>query len=259
MRTYTVSRHGRPSFTLIELLVVLAIITLLVALTSAAVMKFIGLQQSNNTYTGLKMLKLKSDTQWQAVTEKASADPSVQASNWIQYWMSNNAGQLPTAARAAYVQVLQTQAFPQNFYEALNPDPNTPAASGVQIAAWSAYVNFLQSLGVTAATVQPPNQVPPGPNEGAICLIMALTIGPNNSGATVDSFGSANVAKIPIAPNSKVLADGAIDGWGTPLGVQRNATNPATNMVVPSLTLTSAGPDRTLNTADDIVTYNLQQ
>ncbi len=229
----------RPSFTLVELLVVLGIILLLASLTSGAVLKLIGVQQRYNTITGLKMVNAKSNTQWQNVYEKAQNDNSVQESNWIQSWQTANPGQLPTAARAAYVQTMQVQAFPVSFREALIPDPTY----GV-IQPWPAYQTFLNNLGINTTNLAPT----PGPNESAVCLLMALTIGPYNTESSSDSFGSAYIGILPVVNNA--TAKGFIDGWGSPMGVSRGTSG---------LVITSAGPDRILGTGDDIASNNLPQ
>jgi prepilin-type N-terminal cleavage/methylation domain-containing protein len=251
METQPMGRHDhsrvRPGFTALELLVVLAIITILIALTSAAVLKFINLQQRYNTVTALNLMQTKANTQWQNVTDKAMSDNSLQENNWVQNWQNNNPGQPPTLARALYVQTLQVQAFPVTFKEALTPDP-----TGV-IPAWPAYQAFLNNLGITAATV---SATPAGPNEASVCLLMALTIGPYNTGATAESFGSAYVTNLLVAttklppPADKVFAQGIIDGWGTPVGLNRGTSN---------LTITSAGQDRILGTPDDIASNALPQ
>jgi Tfp pilus assembly protein PilE len=226
----------RPSFTLVELLVVLGIIILLASLTSGAVLKLIGVQQRYNSLTGLKMMLAKANTQWQNVYEKAQNDNSVQESNWIQSWQTANPGQLPTAARAAYVQTMQVQAFPVTFNEALNPDPTY----GV-IQPWPAYKTYLNNLGITGSTAATQ------PIEASVCLLMALTMGPYNTASSTDSFGSAYLKPLTVGNGT---AQAVIDGWGTPLGVSRGTSG---------LVITSAGPDRILGTGDDIASNNLPQ
>ncbi len=218
---------------------VLFIITILLALTSGAVLEAHRHSAGRaNTITGLGMMDAKAKTQWQNVSEKAFSDNSQQASSYIQNWSNTNPGQLPTAARTAYVQAMLVQAFPVSFKEALTPD-----STGV-IQPWPAYQTFLNKQGITAANVT----ATPGPNEASVCLLMALTIGPYNTGVSSDSFGSANVNVVPLSTGGTAKA--VVDGFGTPVAVSRGATG---------LVIQSAGQDRVMGNQDDLFSNKLPQ
>lgn len=230
MRTQHRSQ-ARAGFTLIEMMVVIGIIILLVALISAAVFMMFGSQQGANTATGLKLISNKANTQWRNVSDLANKDNSAQATTWMANWTTNNPNQLPTAARAAYVQAMLAQAFPTTFSQALNPNNGLPA--------YPAYQTYLAGLGVTGSSSGTQSI------EASVCLLMILTKGPYNTGSDPDSFGGANMMTVTAGG---ISAQGFVDGFQTPLAANRTSTG---------LVIQSAGADRTMNTADDLYSNNL--
>jgi prepilin-type N-terminal cleavage/methylation domain-containing protein len=235
----------RRAFTLIELLVVLAIISLLVALTTAGIMKFMDTGPQSATRVQLRSLISKLDAQWKAVRDEAQREPIPDLTfNTIKASLTapNNTG---ADVRKAYVNAKLVQAFPQSMAEALKPDGTRNA-----ILAYSPYVNYLKELGIDP--VGPP-PVPPvtranaTAEERAICLLMILERGPHNTGVTADSFGAGgtttltfNDAQSPARPHS---GRGLVDGWVRPLIFSRSSVPATAGNATQGLTIVSAGRD----------------
>jgi prepilin-type N-terminal cleavage/methylation domain-containing protein len=143
MRATQVQRgpDRRLGFTLVELLVVLTIVAVLVALSSAAILRYTEVQKKNNTQATLNKLTSVLKTQWNAVTEQANREaipPTVLA--WIQ---TNIEPIDPKRQRAVYVKLRQQQAFPMSFLEILTPTGPLPAMPK--------YLLALSGLGFPAA------------------------------------------------------------------------------------------------------------
>jgi prepilin-type N-terminal cleavage/methylation domain-containing protein len=168
----------RGAFTLIELLVVVTIIAALAALTASASMKFIEVQQNNNTQSTLDRTQGALNNAWSKVKDQAYKEtipPTVAA-----YIQSNLAGTDPNATgrtRVIYVKLKLRQAFPMNFNEALNPAP-LPALPG--------YVTYLNSLGVTGSTG--------AVYESSACLLMALQRGVSGAGINPEDLTKGGAA-----------------------------------------------------------------
>ena len=64
-------RANRQAFTLIELIVVMLIIGILMAMSAAAVGKFITVQQQSNTEMTIRKVYSKLMTQWESVIRSA--------------------------------------------------------------------------------------------------------------------------------------------------------------------------------------------
>src|SRR5262249_47702093 len=155
---FLASRYGarrRGAFTLVELLVVLSIIAILIALSAAATLRFLGVQPATDTRTQLQRLDSTLRTQWSAVADQARKEP-IPAD--IRPAIEAIAGGDTERTRVIWVKLRLKQAFPTSFAEALNPAP---------LQALPAYQSFLTQLQYTA-------QTPPGPFDSAACLLMAL-------------------------------------------------------------------------------------
>jgi prepilin-type N-terminal cleavage/methylation domain-containing protein len=219
-------RGRRPGFTLIELLVVVAIIGILLTLTTAAVQRAAVLGPKKATEATVKLTSSRLKEQFDAVRTRARDDTG---SPDYAAFKAYNAG-LATpltgdALRQGYIQAKLTQAFPTTFAEALNPGYGLPA-----LAQYRRYLNSPSGNTASGANT--------APFEAGVCLMMILTVGPNNN-ASPDDF--ATKADFTLA-NNKVVK-GLTDSYGTPLSFSRAAGGPV---------VTSAGPDQKLGTPDDI-------
>jgi prepilin-type N-terminal cleavage/methylation domain-containing protein len=208
-------KHSRrQAFSLMELLVVLAIIGILVALTTAAVMRFRGTGLASATKTNLSKLHAKLREQWKGVTDKAGNDSLSAPVNSAYAASALNAGASfqDAPVKARYVQLRQRQAFPMSFAEAFWPDPAwKPATPSAQAPnAWQGYVKYLADVGV-----RPDNEASwastPLDVQQAICLLMILERGPGGGGATAEDLGSSAVG--PVIGSAR----GIIDGWKRPV------------------------------------------
>jgi prepilin-type N-terminal cleavage/methylation domain-containing protein len=193
----------RAGLTLIELLVVISILLVLVALSAAATIKFIGVQQASNTNTTLVKLQSQLDRQWGEVLRRAKDEPipdSVrQHPDFVA--MIGNDPHASTRARVIYIKLKQRQAFPMSFDEVFNPAP---------LPTLQPYVVFLRNLGITASTPQT------RPYESSICLLIALERSPGEAGVKVEDLGAGTVSAMLSLPGGGQVPY-LTDGWDSPL------------------------------------------
>ncbi len=200
-------RTRRTGFTLIELLVIIAIIAALMALTASAVMKYMVVQQINNTQTTLNKVQSVLNRQWSAAKDQAwkeAIPPAVEA--YIQANLAGTDANVMGRTRVIYVKLRMRQLFPMNFHEAINPAPLPPIQG---------YVTYLNQLGITGTT---------GANyESAACLLMALQRAQSGGGvdsADLASGGSSSAFALP-PPNNGRSIRALADAWQQPLHFTR--------------------------------------
>jgi prepilin-type N-terminal cleavage/methylation domain-containing protein len=198
-------RKRRRALTLVELLVVIAIISTVAALSAATTLKFLGVQQVNNTRTTLAKLQGQVEARWAEVTRRARDEsiPEVLRANPDFAAMAGDDARSARRARVIYVKLRQRQAFPMTFDEALNPYPLPPLAP---------YVTFLRGLGVSGST--PTTQ----PFESAVCLLMALERAPGDGGVKPEDMG---LAPLPVTLPGGVRTPCLVDARETPLAFCR--------------------------------------
>jgi prepilin-type N-terminal cleavage/methylation domain-containing protein len=231
-------RHiARSAFTLVELLIVIAIIAVLTALTTAAVVRFRHRGPAMATTTNLSKIKGALETQWKAVVSKATND--ILPSNFLSYaqWVDPNITSLvDPRARQRYVDLKLAQAFPTSFAEALDPT-NGYASPPVWAQPFAPYKAFLKNIGITTGTTDPGQQ--------AVCLMMALSIGPQNNQVTQEVLGGTAANLWTLNNGKQTYA--CMDAWGQPMLFSRYTRQNPTNSPVNSLQLQpvvlSVGPD----------------
>lgn len=220
----TRSRRARRGFTLVEMMFAIAIILVLVALTVAAIYKFRDTGPASATATNIGKIKGPFDAQWREVRDAAMKERL--PDGWTGSFSDPTTRQKYVAARLA-------QVFPMTYREALSPQS--------PLQAIPAYQKYLASLNINA------NSTDSAPVQQAVCLLMALQLGPSNGGVNPDNLGTTMVTKIDLSNQTKAFA--ILDGWGKPLLFSRdlNGKGPA---------IYCLGPDNKLGTDDDISSLN---
>ncbi len=128
----------RAGFTLIELLVVISIISLLAAITAAAVTKVRYAQQAKNTSMMVLKLQEAVDQQWKAVVDDVMATNTKRP---VPDGLVNYCGGDQKRARALWLYMQLRNEFPQSRAEAMSDVPPTPI-NGVQIKRKSTFANM---------------------------------------------------------------------------------------------------------------------
>lgn len=209
MRITLISRtRRRVGFTLIELIVVIAIIAALMALSAAAVIKFMGTQEGANTQSTLDRTQAMVNKAWSKVKDQAYKETiPANVDLWIRQNLAGNDANAAGRVRVIYVKLKLRQAFPMTFSEATQlPAPTYPP----QLGPLPAYQTYLNSFGITGSTNPPANY------ESSVCLLMALQRGV--SGAGIDSSDLTKGG----ATGTMTMASGKslpylTDAWGTPI------------------------------------------
>jgi len=227
-------RHNaRSAFTMVELLIVIAIIAVMAALTTAAVMRFWGTGPRLATSSGLSTIKGHFDKQWNAVRTKANND--VLPSNFLgfaQWYSSKWAIPIQNDAdpriRQVYIELMLAQAFPINYQEARDPTngyPSPPSSNWAQ--PHGPYMKYFQSLGISTKNPPSPADLDSLEVQEGVCLYMALERGPQNNNVNSDGLGSTAANQLNLQTGKRAWA--CVDGWGRPLLFSRYTRKDPTN------------------------------
>ncbi len=196
--------RGRPGFTLIELLTVIAIIAVLATLSAAAVIRYRGVQQKNNTTAILNKLTPVVKSAWVGVAEKGYREFNTPiAQQFLASTIIPIAGSTPDRQKAAYVKLKLVQYFPMTFDEVLHPSPQT-------LPPLKVYQQKLRALGIQGSSSATSSF------ESAALLLMALQ--ENVSGQAINTSDLGTIENVPVGSGSIPVL---VDGWGTPLAFFR--------------------------------------
>lgn len=192
----------RAAFTLIELLVVLGIISVLVALLAAAVVKTLGTMQAQATDSTLEKVASELNKQWKVVIDQAGKEA-------VPDTVTNNlAGGDVRRARVIWVKLRLKQEFPTSYQEALAPAPGYLNPKNV----------FVKAFPNPPAKANDPN------TESSACLLLSLTQA--RGGLTWDAentLGAGSIRDTDNDGNREIL-----DSWGNPIYFIRVPIQPNT-------------------------------
>lgn len=214
---YRASRRG--AFTLIELLVVVTIIAALAALSASAVLKFIEVQQNNNTQSTLDRTQGQLGKAWSRVKDQAYKETiPTNVQQWIVTNLASNASNpndpnVVGRARVIYVKLKLQQAFPMSFAEVFNS--GVPANYPVQLSTLPGYSSYLGSLGITSANFS----AVPYEYQSSACLLMALQRGVSGAGINPDELTKGGATGSYAAPSGNLPY--LTDAWSRPLFFSR--------------------------------------
>jgi len=192
--TATRSQTGaRGGFTLIELLVVITIIGILMALTTAAIFRFIPAQQTDVTRKTIDKVRGALNKQMTAVFTVASKE-QIPAANYANLLMlANNDAR---RARVIWIKLRLKQEFPMTYDEATNPG--------------GSYISPKQSFVTALGGRKSAN--PPSPAESGACLLIALGA---DRGNTADTSSVLSAAEVRDSDGDGLKE--VVDAWGNPL------------------------------------------
>jgi len=213
----TLSKTDRRAFTLIELLVVIFIIATLMALSAAAVLKYIGSQQVANTRSTLDKTQSQLNKVWGKVKDQANHETMPAATEaWILKYLAGNDANALARTRIIYVKLKMRQAFPMNFNEALFP-PTLPLPAGAcpKMPPLPTYKTYLNSLGIINSSG--------ASYESSACLLMALQRGVSGAGIDPSDLTKGGATGSVTTPSGGMLTY-LTDAWGQPLFFTRVPT-----------------------------------
>lgn len=229
-RSRTARRGG---FTLVEITVVIAIIAALMALTASAVVKYIAIQQANNTQSVLDRTQGQLAKAWSRVKHQANQETiPAQIESWIRTTLAGtdpNAGQ---RVRYIYVKLALRRAFPMNFNEVFNI--GVPPAYSTLMPPLPGYTTYLAKLGITPATIG----TVPYEYQSSACLLMALQRGVSGAGIDPSELTAGGAAGSFSFTNPTTGTPTNLpyltDNWGRPIFFARfPAGSPKLNPAFP--------------------------
>jgi prepilin-type N-terminal cleavage/methylation domain-containing protein len=207
------TQRRRAGFTLIELLVVIFIIAVLAALTAGTIFKFWSVQPVSNTKAELKLLQTALHKKWMEVTDLANSSRDDANYKPHRDKLLDLARGNPDVARVIWVKIRQKQAFPQTFFEALNPIILGTRVGTIKVDPLPAYVNYLNKYGITTG-----DNANPKPYESAVCLLMALRRNVSGGGEiSEDTFGVGTFISSINVLAGRPQVPYLVDAWKNPI------------------------------------------
>lgn len=211
---------ARRGFTLVELMIVVGIVILLVAMATAAIMKFRDTGPYIATQMNLSKIKSAFDTQWKAVRDLVQKEPID----------STLAGRLVSGAttganlkvREQYIARRMKALFPMTIPEALNPNGDIDTTGYPLLKAYKPYESYLTNppanngLGINASNV---SNIPLDVQQ-AVCLQMIVQRGQFNSALAPDVLGTSGSLKLDLkfkVSGNDIFAFGCVDAWSRAL------------------------------------------
>jgi prepilin-type N-terminal cleavage/methylation domain-containing protein len=196
--------RDRAGFTLVELMVVVAIIGVIIALTTAAAMQVVSYQRSSTTDGTIETVYSELQRQWTAVIALADKDiiPPV---------VISMAGGNERRARVIWKKLRLKEAFPMNFTEALTPwslggsNPTIESKMQQVLPGRPAYKSAISGI---SQNFNPADQ-------SAYCLVLALRQGYGGNTFSEESLGTNALATDAVGMKKFV------DGWSNPLALYR--------------------------------------
>lgn len=208
----------RRAFTLVEILVVIAIIVLLVALTSAALSKAVEGQRNRTTKEQLTKLQQSLDAEYDAVVEQCRADQ--RKPNGIPPEIVNYADGDRDRALAIWMACQTQRQFPQSFAEARTGTQVTdeiPPPNGPNVLFVLQPHQAFREVGGVGSSANPPA---PHPDESAVLLYMILANKSASGGGALASAADELTQGRQVTIGGKPFTAFA-DAWGNSIGFRR--------------------------------------
>ncbi|HXG09620.1 MAG TPA: type II secretion system protein [Gemmataceae bacterium] len=196
------SRTRRYAFTLTELLVVILIIGIMVALTAGAVVRFIGVQESNNTETLIRKVHTVLQSQWSTVVQQAKREPLTQTA--LSMSMDNSGIPNERLARVIHIKLRLRQEFPMTYKEIFTPVAAEYPPPQSYLAPLRQNTAVWQALQKGTWQTQR--------SESAACLLMALERARGGQALNAADLGTTAVQDTDGDGIPEI-----VDAWGTPL------------------------------------------
>lgn len=208
LRTSPRRATARPGFTLVEMLMVVAIITLLLAITTVGLQKATDAQKNRSSKEQVYKLQQSIDAEYQRVVQQSADDArGGKVPQAVKDYCDNDVNRIT----AVWTAMQLRRQFPDSFAEAVTPFTVIPGYSLNPLATFAGVVGVGSASGANA---------PVDPNESAALLRLILaeksTSGGGAMASSADELGQQMTVTIGGKP-FKAFAD----AFGMPIGFRR--------------------------------------